>query len=109
MVASARRSFLRTAREGARDEHIARPHAGFFHASAAWHGAAFAALERFLTSQGRRKFVRPLYAELAKSDWGREMAMRIYRRTRPNYHSVTSTSVDQILNWPAAQPSPAAR
>jgi len=70
---------------------------------------AFAALERFLTSQGRRKFVRPLYAELAKSDWGRDMAMRIYRRTRPTYHSVTSTSVDQILNWPAAQPLPSAR
>jgi leukotriene-A4 hydrolase len=70
---------------------------------------AFPALERFLTSQGRRKFVRPLFTELAKSDWGREMAMRIYRRTRPTYHSVTSTSVDQILNWPSEQPSPAAR
>jgi leukotriene-A4 hydrolase len=68
---------------------------------------AFAALERFLTSQGRRKFVRPLYAELAKSDWGRVMAMKIYRSARPTYHSVTSTSVDQILNWPAAQPAPA--
>nr|MDP9177712.1 M1 family metallopeptidase [Gemmatimonadota bacterium] len=70
---------------------------------------AMPALERFLTSQGRRKFVRPLYAELAKSDWGRDMAMRIYRRARPTYHSVTSTPVDQILNWPAAQSSPAAR
>src|SRR5215213_195858 len=49
---------------------------------------AFAALERFLTSQGRRKFVRPLYTELAKSDWGRAMAMDIYRRARPTYHSV---------------------
>lgn len=70
---------------------------------------AFAALERFLTSQGRRKFVRPLYTELAKSDWGRAMAMNIYRRARPTYHSVTSTSVDQILNWPAARPPPANR
>src|SRR5688572_30511237 len=73
------------------------------------HQPAFGALERFLTSQGRRKFVRPLYSELAKSAWGREMAMRIYRRARPTYHSVTSTSVDQILNWPAAQSSPAPR
>ncbi len=73
------------------------------------HQPAFAALERFLTSQGRRKFVRPLYAELAKSDWGRAMAMNIYRRARPTYHSVTSTSMDQILNWPAARPPPANR
>lgn len=62
---------------------------------------AFAALDHFLTSQGRRKFVRPLYMELAKTDWGRAMAMDIYRRARPTYHSVTSTSVDQILNWTA--------
>jgi aminopeptidase N len=68
---------------------------------------AFAALERFLTSQGRRKFVRPLYADLAKSEWGRAMAMNIYRRARPTYHSVTSTSVDQILNWSASQQAPA--
>jgi leukotriene-A4 hydrolase len=62
---------------------------------------AFAALDHFLTSQGRRKFVRPLYTELAKTDWGRAMAMDIYGRGRPTYHSVTSTSVDQILNWKA--------
>ena len=70
---------------------------------------AFAALERFLTSQGRRKFVRPLYAELAKSDWGRTMAMNIYRRARPTYHSVTTTSVDQDLKWPAQQQPPTTR
>jgi leukotriene-A4 hydrolase len=64
---------------------------------------AFAALERFLTSQGRRKFVRPLFTDLAKTDWGRAMATDIYRRARPTYHSVTSTSVDQVLHWPEAQ------
>jgi hypothetical protein len=62
---------------------------------------AFAAVDHFLTSQGRRKYVRPLYTELAKTDWGRAMATDIYRRARPTYHSVTSTSVDQILNWKA--------
>ncbi|HUQ20171.1 MAG TPA: M1 family metallopeptidase [Gemmatimonadaceae bacterium] len=61
---------------------------------------AFAALDHFLTSQGRRKFVRPLYAELVKTDWGRAMAVDIYKRARPGYHSVTSGSVDQILNKP---------
>ena len=61
--------------------------------------AAFPALERFLLSQGRRKFVRPLYQDLAKTDWGRKMAMDIYRRARPTYHPVSVTSIDPILNW----------
>jgi hypothetical protein len=60
---------------------------------------AFPALERFLTSQGRRKFVRPLYQDLAKTTWGKAMALDIYRRARPTYHSVSATTIDQILNW----------
>jgi leukotriene-A4 hydrolase len=59
---------------------------------------AFPALERFLTSQGRRKFVRPLYQDLAKTPWGTAMALDIYRRARPTYHSVSATAIDQILN-----------
>src|SRR5439155_20582511 len=43
---------------------------------------AFPALDRFLTSQGRRKFLKPLYQELVKTDWGRAMARDIYRRAR---------------------------
>jgi len=56
---------------------------------------ALPTLERFLTSVGRRKFVRPLFqALLAEGDWGRTLAQRIYREARPGYHPVTSTSVD---------------
>jgi len=60
---------------------------------------AFAALEKFLTSQGRRKFLAPLYTELAKTDWGRVMATDIYRRARPTYHSVAVTTIDPILKF----------
>jgi aminopeptidase N len=60
---------------------------------------AFAALEHFLTSQGRRKYVAPLYADLAKSDWGKAMAMRIYSRARPTYHSVSTGTIDKTLGW----------
>ncbi len=60
---------------------------------------AFPALERFLTSQGRRKFLAPLYTDLAKTDWGRTMAMNIYRRARPTYHPVSVGSIDTILKW----------
>jgi hypothetical protein len=60
---------------------------------------AFPALDRFLTSQGRRKFVAPLYADLTKTDWGRVMATDIYTRARPNYHSVAVNTIDQTLKW----------
>jgi leukotriene-A4 hydrolase len=61
--------------------------------------AAFPALERFLKSQGRRKYIAPLYAELAKTDWGKAMAMRIYRQARPTYHSLATTTIDKTLRW----------
>jgi aminopeptidase N len=62
---------------------------------------AFPALERFLTSQGRRKFLAPLYTDLAATDWGRTMAMDIYQRARPMYHSISTGTIDGILNWSA--------
>jgi hypothetical protein len=60
---------------------------------------AFPALERFLLSQGRRKFVAPLYADLAKTDWGRALATDYYRRARPGYHSIAVNTIDQTLKW----------
>ena len=60
---------------------------------------ALPALERFLTSQGRRKFLAPLYTDLAATDWGRPLALQIYRRARPTYHSVAVGTIDGILGW----------
>ncbi len=60
---------------------------------------AFPALERFLLSQGRRKFLAPLYADLANTDWGRALATDYYRRARPGYHSVAVNTIDQTLKW----------
>lgn len=59
---------------------------------------AVPAVERFLTTQGRRKFVSPLFQSLvAQGSWGRPIATRIYARARPTYHSVTSSAVDKVL------------
>jgi leukotriene-A4 hydrolase len=58
---------------------------------------ARSALEQFLTSQGRRKFLRPLYEDLMKTDWGSEEAKRIYERARPLYHSVATLTLDPIV------------
>ena len=62
---------------------------------------AYPALEKFLTGMGRRKFLRPLYAEMAKTPEGMEMARRIYARARPTYHSVSYNTIDAILKWKA--------
>jgi len=58
---------------------------------------ALPALERFLTSMGRRKFLRPLYEDLMKQDWGQAEARRIYAKARPTYHSVSTSTLDQIV------------
>jgi leukotriene-A4 hydrolase len=55
------------------------------------------ALERFLTTQGRRKFLRPLYEELMQYDWGQPEAKRIYAIARPMYHSVSTGTLDPIV------------
>ncbi|HEV8578882.1 MAG TPA: M1 family metallopeptidase [Thermoanaerobaculia bacterium] len=60
---------------------------------------AYPALEGFLTTVGRRKFLKPLYTEMAKTPAGAEMALRIYEKARPGYHSISQSTVDQILGW----------
>jgi aminopeptidase N len=55
-------------------------------------------LEQFLTETGRRKFVAPLYkAMLADKHWAKE-ARRIYKKARPNYHSVTYHTIDAMMS-----------
>ncbi len=61
--------------------------------------AADARLEEFLTSIGRRKFVKPLFEELAKTPAGTKRANEIYTKARPGYHPITAASVDTILKW----------
>jgi leukotriene A-4 hydrolase/aminopeptidase len=58
---------------------------------------AVARLEKFLTTIGRRKFVRPLYTELAKTPEGLQRANEIYIKARPGYHPITQAAVDAIL------------
>jgi aminopeptidase N len=58
---------------------------------------AVPALERFLTVQGRRKFVRPLITVLAGDpQWGRPIAARIYAKARASYHPVTTRDLDKL-------------
>ena len=62
---------------------------------------AVPALDHFLTSMGRRKFVLPLFRALMEEDaWGQTIARRIYGQARPGYHSVTTGSVDAVVGVP---------
>lgn len=61
------------------------------------YAAADARLEEFLVSIGRRKFVKPLFEQLAKTPEGLTRAKEIYAKARPGYHPITQSSVDAIL------------
>jgi len=56
-------------------------------------------LEAFLTEQGRRKFLKPLYEELVKTPAGKERAQAIYQKARVFYHPVSVETVDVIVDW----------
>jgi len=58
---------------------------------------AYSRLEEFLSSVGRRKFVKSLYEELMRTRSGRERVERLYLRYRATYHPITRGSIDQLL------------
>jgi leukotriene-A4 hydrolase len=73
--------------------------AWLLHTIRAGYRPADEALASFLIGMGRRKFLRPLYAELAKTPAGRERALTIYRAARPGYHAVSRATIDALLDW----------
>ncbi len=74
-------------------------HDWLLHSIAAEFEPAMQPLYEFLTRQGRRKFLMPLYGELMKTDAGRKRAMEIYTEARPTYHPLAVDSVDELLEW----------
>lgn len=59
---------------------------------------AYPQLEQFLFTVGRRKFVAPLY-EAMISTGQKDLALKIYTKSRANYHAVTVGTVDQMLGY----------
>jgi len=57
-----------------------------------------AAIQRFLSAQGRGKFVRPIYRALMNQGaWGQELARRTYTQARATYHPIVVTALDAIV------------
>ena len=55
------------------------------------------ALETFLTNVGRRKFLVPIYKALIATPEGKKKALAIYAKARPNYHAVSTVTLDDLL------------
>lgn len=54
-------------------------------------------VEDFLVEVGRRKFLTPIYKALLKSEGGLTAAKAIYEKARPNYHAVSTETIDNLL------------
>ncbi len=60
---------------------------------------AYPAMKEFLINTGRRKLLTPIYTELIGKENTKELAMEIYKMARPNYHSVSVNTLDELLGW----------
>ena len=58
---------------------------------------AYPKLDRFLMEVGRRKYIKPLYQELAKTPQGKAHAKTVYAKARPGYHPIAVTTIDDLL------------
>jgi aminopeptidase N len=56
-------------------------------------------MEDFLIKVGRRKFLKPLYTALAKTEENKTWALKVYEKARPGYHAVSFQTIDKILNY----------
>lgn len=73
--------------------------AWFQHTIAHHYEPANAVIDSFLVHVGRRKFLTPTYKALIKADPTKERALAIYQKARPNYHAVSTETMDELLGY----------
>ena len=59
----------------------------------------------FITSQGRMKFVRPLFRALHESEMGRELAVDAFLKNKDFYHPICAKMIASDLKLTAVKPS----
>ena len=59
---------------------------------------AYDRLRSFLVNVGRRKFLTPIYSAMLETSQ-RQLAEDIYQEARPNYHSVATGTMDELLGY----------
>ena len=62
------------------------------------HTKAYDRLRTFLVGVGRRKFLTPIYKAMVETGQT-ELARDIYKEARPNYHSVATGTMDELLGF----------
>lgn len=55
-------------------------------------------MKLFLKKIGRRKFLLPIYKNLAKTSENKEWAKHVFEEASPYYHSVSKNTIQQLLN-----------
>jgi len=73
-------------------------------AVAASYEPAMPAVDSFLTTVGRVKYIHPIYAELAKTPAGLARASAIFEKARAGYHPVTVNIIQRALGAGAKSP-----
>jgi leukotriene-A4 hydrolase len=68
----------------------------FITAVAADYKPAYPAMEKFLSTVGRRKFLTPLYTEMINTG-KKEMAVTIYKKYKMNYHPLAQMTLDKMI------------
>ncbi|GAB4380363.1 MAG: M1 family metallopeptidase [Salibacteraceae bacterium] len=56
-------------------------------------------IEEFLIRVGRRKFLIPIYKAMLTADTTGNWPLSVYRKARPGYHSVSVSTLDELLNY----------
>ncbi|MES2617268.1 MAG: M1 family metallopeptidase [Bacteroidota bacterium] len=59
--------------------------------------AAYPAIEQYLLSVGRRKFLKPVYENLAKTQEGMAFARQVFEKAKGGYHAVSRNTIQGIL------------
>jgi len=73
--------------------------AWFQHAIRHEYEKAYPKIKSFLVETGRRKFLVPLYKAMLQTESGKQRAMSIYDEARPNYHSVSTGTLDDLMGF----------
>jgi hypothetical protein len=58
---------------------------------------AYAPMEKFLSSVGRRKFLMPLYEQMIATTEGKKMANTFFGKYKNNYHPLAQESIGKLL------------
>ncbi len=70
----------------------------FKHAINSKYTIAYPAMEQFLMTVGRRKFLTPLYSRMIETPEGKKMAMDIFDKAKSSYHAVSYNTINDLIN-----------